>query len=585
MLQKIAKKSANVTKGSDIRQSLKLQLERILRDLHPPSPRPSNCIASTPNVMAKVGLIALLIVALAFEQAFCHEFSLSGISRSTERRYVGNALWVLTSLELANPTNAKLALPEPMPTTQDQASARRAPRVPTAPERQIRARPAQLMRRSSNAFEDVFFSMGITLAGALDSVNAVSMRRIVRNHILPNFDILSVGEEEVKVPTSSYSDAYMTISQPTEGNYIFDQEAKSSLVSEDARYTIVILESVLLPPVPPELRITSYVNMRTFPSRYVPRGCFDPDAGLDCCLPGFVGLVNEGQAPCSPCEVGSYAREVGLSECKLCSGSSYSSASGAALCTTCPDGTTANDSEGSTGCTECEAGSYGTSGSCRPCKTGSYSKTPGVDKCTDCPVGTIASSTGLTKCTACAPGEYARPGGQTCSACSSGSYESGGVCEDCPAGSIASGSGATECTECEAGSYASRGGSCSACSRGTFSAKAGSPECTDCPVGTIASSTGSTKCTACAPGEYARPGGNTCSSYESGGVCEDCPAGSIASGSGATECTECEAGSYASRGRSCYSCSRGTFSANPGSSECTRCPSGTTSDSGATSCK
>eukprot|EP00798_Chlamydomonas_sp_ICE-L_P028374 gene28374-31508_t len=438
--------------------------------------------------MAKVGLIALLIVALAFEQALCHKFScplghfkvdgkkicrkcplgtyfpgagapdsckscLAGTyaddTGSNECKTCPEGTYSTRKADSCSPCTADAPVeqcpPKSVPLLDYLRSLKNVEYMTALLQTYGRdildsSAPStfSLLVPSDRAFQDVFFSMGITLAGALITDNAWSMRRIVKNHILSNFDILSVGEEEVKVPTSSYDDAYMTISQPTEGNYIFDQEAKSSLVSEDARYTIVILEDVLVPTVTPEMRITSYLNMRYFPPWYGPKGCFDPDAGLDCCLPGFVGLVNEGQAPCYPCKAGSFAREIGLSECQLCSGSSYSSASGAAFCTTRPGGTTANDSEGSTGCTECKAGSYGTSGSCRPCKTSSYSSTPGVDKCSDCPVGTIASSIGSTKCTVCAPGEYARPGGNTCSACSSGSYESGGVCEDSPARSIAS---------------------------------------------------------------------------------------------------------------------------------------------------
>eukprot|EP00798_Chlamydomonas_sp_ICE-L_P011867 gene11867-14973_t len=297
-------------------------------------------MASTPNVMAKVGLIALLIVALAFEQALCHKFSCPlGHFKVDGKKKCRKCPLGTYFPRAGKPDNCKACLagtyaddtgssdcktcPEGTTRKADSCS----PCTADAPVEQCPPKSVPLLDHlrslknveymtallqtygrdildssatstfsllvpSNSAFEDVFFSMGITLAGALDTVNFESMRRICCPSLLF-----------------------------IRGNYIFqearrpDQEAKSSLVSKDARYTIMILEDVLLPPVPPGLRITSYLNMRTFPSRYVPRGCFDPDAGLDCCLPGFVGLVNEGQAPCSPCEVGSFARDVGLSEC------------------------------------------------------------------------------------------------------------------------------------------------------------------------------------------------------------------------------------------------------------------------------
>ena len=288
----------------------------------------------------------------------------------------------------------------------------------------------------------------------------------------------------------------------------------------------------------------------------------------------------------------------------------------------------------------CQAGYFGSNGSCQQCSVGSYKEDAGdAVGCSPCPNGSTTPGTGSTSNTACeAPANsvvdeaslsyvckegYYGSASSGCEACGLNSYKAGAGdavgCMPCPEGGTTTATAsisAANCTcpastqldsdvnkcLCLEGYYGS-GGSCAACGLGSYKEDVGNAlGCSDCPAGGVTVSTGSTSpsnCT-CPPGSELDAVGTAClcsaGYFGSDGACQACPKGSYKVGLGnAVGCNQCPNGSTTGgtgsmSGDSCeapphstvdpasgnFVCLAGYFGS--AASGCERCPAGTYKD-------
>ena len=288
----------------------------------------------------------------------------------------------------------------------------------------------------------------------------------------------------------------------------------------------------------------------------------------------------------------------------------------------------------------CQAGFFGSNGSCQQCGVGTYKEDAGdAVGCSPCPSGSTTPGTGSTSSTACeAPANsvvdeasgsfvcktgYYGSASSGCEACGLNSYKAGAGdavgCIPCPEGGTTTAtasisaanctcpastqldSGVDKCL-CLEGYYGS-GGSCSACGLGSYKEDVGNAlGCSDCPGGGVTVSTGSTSpsnCT-CPPGSELDAEGTAClcsaGYFGSDGACQVCPKGAYKVGVGnAVGCNQCPNGSTTGgtgsmSGNSCeapphstvdsisgnFVCLAGYFGS--AASGCERCPAGTYKD-------
>eukprot|EP01046_Picozoa_sp_COSAG06_P026933 COSAG06_NODE_2347_length_7032_cov_6.408193_2_plen_2258_part_01 len=362
------------------------------------------------------------------------------------------------------------------------------------------------------------------------------------------------------------------------------------------------------------------------------------------CGPGSTDDDDDTSTPCNTCVAGFAAAAGHFGPCEACLVGQYAPAA-APVCTNCTAGSTDNDHDPTTACTQCLAGYYaeaGHSGDCIGCPSGRFAPTAG--------------GTALSVCEMCQSGQYSSSGSSSCAFCSSGradeDLDASTECTECSSGTYA-GCGETSCDECAAGQIDGDGSAatpCTACDAGKYW-EAGSGDaistCIECGAGRAdLDSDSTTACNGCAVGEYAAPGSSTCTSCLSQGQfdddrdpttpcsdtdiclqvcgagtqdddcdensacvqcelgtyavgdaafpasrCEACAAGTSDSDSDpATACAQCSAGFYAEAGHSgdCIGCPSGRFAPTAGGTAltaCNMCQSGQYSATASSSCE
>ena len=202
-------------------------------------------------------------------------------------------------------------------------------------------------------------------------------------------------------------------------------------------------------------------------------------------------------------------------------------------------------------CTDCNAGSYSSvdrATSCELCPTNTFSPSSGLGICTDCPAGRF-SGIGFPACSSCAPGEaeFVVDADIVCVPCGEGTYSPLGIyCLTCLAGSYTADQ--INCNPCDAGTFSATDGatSCTACPPGWHQPASGQLECERCEPGRVASVSGQASCDRCDAGTYSAAAGAS--------TCVDCAPGRIQSESGRSECEQCAAGRFASSATACSSC-------------------------------
>jgi len=241
------------------------------------------------------------------------------------------------------------------------------------------------------------------------------------------------------------------------------------------------------------------------------------------CIPGTSSPT--GNDPCTNCDVGTFAEQIGSTSCQPCPAGKFVNTTGANSCILCQHGKY-TATTGQTACTDCSPGTYAVdpgSSHCTLCPSGTFQDNGGATSCPACPSG-LNSGEGQNRCTTC-------PAGTPCSTCGAGQYESGSdTCADCPEGTAAA-AGDGACTACSAGYFSSttQATSCSACAAGTYNPGPGMLSCLNCAAGsdTLA---GQTTCELCPAGKYAAFAGDICSS---------CDAGTYIDSTGTTACLAC----------------------------------------------
>ncbi|MCM0606228.1 MAG: hypothetical protein KA715_09070 [Xanthomonadaceae bacterium] len=214
--------------------------------------------------------------------------------------------------------------------------------------------------------------------------------------------------------------------------------------------------------------------------------------------------------------------------------------------------------------------------------------------CTACNIGEFSAGGIVASCTACtnAAGNYvytglgggidncayacnAGYGSSSCTACSTGVYDSVGdgqeACANCSASTYASAGVNTSCTNCDIGTWsAAAAGSCGACTNNTTGFYWTSN-------GTSAVTCTNTACT---------NGAGTFTYTTHGGTTNTCTYACNA-GYGSAACTQCTAGMYDSVGagqEDCINCPATTYSAAAGATSCASCPTGTWAAAGSSTC-
>ena len=142
------------------------------------------------------------------------------------------------------------------------------------------------------------------------------------------------------------------------------------------------------------------------------------------CPPGSKGTITgaSNSNVCEPCKIGKISKS-GATECNNCFIGQYTAETGQASCS------------------KCGAGKYGTDTStgnaCEKCSVGWKRAEEDID---------------LTKCIQCGLGEDSLEGSTSCSACGIGQYGSvAGVCTECPKGQYQSDKKQTTCLRCKDG--------------------------------------------------------------------------------------------------------------------------------------
>ncbi len=366
------------------------------------------------------------------------------------------------------------------------------------------------------------------------------------------------------------------------------------------------------------------------------------------CNAGYT--LNSTTKACDPCTAGTYKSAVGNGTCSACTGRAKYSGSAATKCTDVSIGyytTGCNASNNNcTGQSQCTGATYcsdGIQNNC-PAQTSGWTRNSGtgwsaVTQCnqtktgtsinTNCSAGVLtqnainATTWGDAKITTslqAKPGAYVN--GQTCTACSDGTYSAGGAktsCDACsalPAPAVTGGtftsvsprSASTNCRykaptpekplhcETKTSNTISYSGTAWGTDIYSVTAKTGSiisgnntkdATCTQCQAGTVSAGGTATTCATCAPGTYTSTAGQS--------SCAACPAGKYCTGG--TNVTNCAVGTYRSAtggkvAADCSACSAltgvsvsgGTYTSAAGSTANTACKY-TAPDKAITGCK
>ncbi len=246
-----------------------------------------------------------------------------------------------------------------------------------------------------------------------------------------------------------------------------------------------------------------------------------------------------GLTICSDCPAGKYGdttTKTSIAQCTNCPEGKFladPAKTAAADCVACTTiGATYRSAPGATVCAD-------------PCPAGTQPETAGtVNECTTCAIGEYSVPGGA--CQACANGKYAAAGSTTCTDCPLGTYGTGSIakssCTSCGVGKYTASTGRTviaDCLKCPPGTYqdqAVAGGlnMCKPCNPGYYSnldvAANGADACTICPIGKFAPSIGQSMCFDCVGGKYADTTGST--------GCKECPLTQNCAG-GASVCAVC----------------------------------------------
>ena len=244
----------------------------------------------------------------------------------------------------------------------------------------------------------------------------------------------------------------------------------------------------------------------------------EDDLSCRACLCSIGETCIAGSRDCITCLNGTYAAEVGASECTDCELGKWSTIR-SATCQICPSGEIPNSEK--TACETCRAGTYSISGdsSCTPCNDNEVSADHSAN-CSPCNPGTIPVD---NVCTNCAASTYAPFGNSTCSACNfPGQYSTAGamLCsvavggkkpnsnrtgvEDCSEDTFSEG-GVDVCTSCTANSYSNPGSIyCYSCIPGQRydSGSGAANKCVDCGVNEFNANGEGGSCSACDANSY-----------------------------------------------------------------------------------
>lgn len=230
------------------------------------------------------------------------------------------------------------------------------------------------------------------------------------------------------------------------------------------------------------------------------------------CPPGTTDDDNNILTPCVNCTAGTYSTGDNVGPCTTCDSGAYA-LEGSENCTWCLPGTTDDDGDPSTPCTDCPLGTRSIHccriGPCQACDAGTYAAAgsptctkclPGTTDddfnastpCVDCSAGYHNTETGLVgECPVCSGGTYAAPGSENCTACLPGTSDDdrdpSTPCVDCPPGHYNPNPRLfDECPFCDIGQYASAGSvNCTNCLAGTTDDDHDpSTPCVKCPWGT-----------------------------------------------------------------------------------------------------
>ena len=171
--------------------------------------------------------------------------------------------------------------------------------------------------------------------------------------------------------------------------------------------------------------------------------------------------------------------------------------------------------------------------------------------------------------------------GASCTDCSAGQFspKAGGTCDSCPPGEISSEPGASACNPCPAGKSEVKNQYCKECPQG-WTSTSGNKSCTKCPAGFHASKQGSTVCDVCPAGRFAGEASAECDecppgefSQTASSKCQSCQPGAISIEQGASACDVCPAGKFEDKNRYCRECPPG-WTSTSGNKSCTKCPAG-----------
>jgi len=158
------------------------------------------------------------------------------------------------------------------------------------------------------------------------------------------------------------------------------------------------------------------------------------------CAPGYSGTSDAGTSGCTPCGVGKYGSAAAgngntCTDCGIGYSTSVAGATGSdpSACTVCAPGYSGTSDAGTSGCTPCGVGKYGSAtagngNTCTACAAGYTGTVAGAASasiaCTLCAAGYEGTSdSGTSGCTACPQGKYGSftPGNSNaCSDCGTG---------------------------------------------------------------------------------------------------------------------------------------------------------------------
>ncbi|GMH76975.1 hypothetical protein TrST_g2739 [Triparma strigata] len=337
-----------------------------------------------------------------------------------------------------------------------------------------------------------------------------------------------------------------------------------------------------------------------------------------------------GAATCTDCSAGKFNAGAGTSEdaCLVCASGKFVESTGAIACDYCEagkaladDGSSATSHDSASDCIECTPGSWAaaSSASCTACATGKYFGSHGTSEsnCAICSSGKYAASEGSTSCSDCEAGKFLNDNevsatehdsADDCLVCTFGSYavESSAVCTVCPAGTFHNGAGVSlaSCATCGSGTFSSAGSTaCDNCVAGKYINDEASDaslhdevgkyltddavtelahdqesDCSICAAGMYSGVSGLAACVDCIAGKYLTDSATLAEEHDNELDCITCDAGHH-SGAGAALCDGCGAGKYSEipivNEEDCVICESGKYTVAEGSTSCVDCPSGT----------